>query len=167
MRCRSSAVINAAALALLVVGTAAPAAPAAPHLTFVDDSVVGKALLGHFDYVGSWQHVRGKHDGRSDGTSTRSTHTSDVAIFRFVGTRVRIYGVLGPSGGRAGIALDEKSTSVGPADFYAPRLRTNALVYQSPALPYGMHNVSIVVWGTRDPRGRFYYVNIDGAQVES
>jgi hypothetical protein len=56
---------------------------------------------------------------------------------------------------------------VGPADFYAPRLRTNALVYQSPALPYGMHNVSIVVWGTRDPRGRFYYVNIDGAQVES
>jgi hypothetical protein len=166
MPCRSSPVISAAALALVLLGAAA-AAPAATHVTFIDDAVVGKALLGHFDYVGSWQHVRGKRDGRSDGTSTRSTHTSDVAIFRFVGTRVRIYGVLGPSGGRAGIALDEKSTGVGPVEFYAPRLRTNALVYQSPVLPYGMHDVSIVVWGTRDPRGRFYYVNIDGAVVDS
>lgn len=167
MRCGSSPTISAAILALFLLGAATTAAPAAPRVTFIDDSVVGEALLGHFDYVGSWQCVRGKHDGRSDGTSTRSTHTSDVAIFRFVGTRVRIFGVLGPSGGRAGIALDEKSTTVGPVDFYAPRLRTDALVYQSPVLPYGMHTVSIVVWGTRDVRGRFYYVNIDGAQVES
>ncbi len=132
----------------------------------VDDAVSGKALLGRFDYVGSWQHVHGKHDGRSNGTSTRSTRTSDVAIFRFTGTRVRIYGVRGPSGGRAGIALDEASTGGRPVDFYAPRLEPHSLIYQSPVLSSGVHTVSIVVWGTRDERGRFYYVNIDGAEYE-
>ncbi|MGD0474527.1 MAG: hypothetical protein ABSB70_15115 [Candidatus Velthaea sp.] len=138
-----------------------------PHVTVVDDAAVGKALLGRFDYVGSWQHVRGKNDGRTNGTSTRSTRTGDVAIFRFTGTRVRIYGVLGPSGGRAGIALDEASTGGRPIEFYAPHLRTHALVYQSPVLPWGVHTVSIAVWGTRDVHGRYYYVNIDGAEFES
>lgn len=153
--------VAAGIASLGAVGAATP-----PHVVVVDDSVVGKALLGRFDYVGSWQHVRGKHDGRTDGTSTRSTHTGDVAIFRFTGTRVRIYGVRGRSGGRAGIALDEASTGGRPVDFYAPHLEPHSLIYQSPILPDGVHTLSIVVWGTRNVHGRFYYVNIDGAEYE-
>ena len=108
----AAAIVAAAAIATRAAApaTAADVWGTSAHITVVDDAMVGKALLGRFDYVGSWQHVRGKHDGRSNGTSTRSTHTGDVAIFRFTGTRVRIYGVRGPSGGRAGIALDESST---------------------------------------------------------
>jgi hypothetical protein len=148
-------------------GAGAHVANVPKQVAAIDDAVVGKALVGRFDYIGSWQHVHGKHDGRSDGTSTRSTHTGDVAIFRFAGTRVRIYGVRGRSGGRAGIALDEASTGGRPVDFYSPRLEPHALIYQSPVLRRGFHTVSIDVWGTRDARGHFYYVNIDGAEVES
>jgi hypothetical protein len=167
-----TAIVAAATIAAIAAGSAAPGTAAdvagtSPHITVVDDAMVGKALLGRFDYVGSWQHVRGKRDGRSNGTSTRSTHTGDVAIFRFTGTRVRIYGVRGRSGGRAGIVLDEASTGGHPVEFYSSRLEPHALVYESPVLPAGVHTVSIAVWGTRDRRGRFYYVNIDGAEFES
>jgi len=147
---------------LAVGATAAPT----KHTVVVDDALTGKAMLGRFDYVGSWQHVRGKFDGRSDGTSTRSTHTGDVAILHFNGTRVRIFGIRGPSGGRAGIALDEESTGGRPVDFFSPRLQTHTLIYQSPVMARGVHDVSIVVWGTRDPHGHYYYVNIDDAEVD-
>ncbi len=133
----------------------------------VDDGETGKALLGRFDFVGKWQLVRGKRDGRTNGTSTRSTRTGDVAVLGFSGTRVRIFGVLGPSGGRAGVSLDGASTGGTPIDFYAPRIQTHALIYESPILPPGIHTVTLVVWGTRDERGRFYYVNIDGAEIDT
>jgi hypothetical protein len=170
MRCTNWRIISLAAA--LVAGAPAPGLGAGvagtpANVTIVDDASVGRALLGRFDYVGSWQHVHDKNDGRSNGTSTRSTHTGDVAIFRFTGTRVRLFGVIGPSGGRAGIALDEASTGGRPIEFYAPRLRTHVLVYESPVLPPGVHTVSIVVWGTRDEHGHYYYVNIDGAEFES
>jgi len=148
------------------VGDAAAGSNTPKQVEVVDDTVTGKALLGRFDYVGKWQHVHGKHDGRTNGTSTRSTHTGDVAIFRFIGTRIRLYGIRGPSGGRAGIALDEASTGGVPVDFYAPRIQTHALIYESPALARGVHDLSIVVWGTRDMHGHYYYVNIDGVEFE-
>jgi hypothetical protein len=160
---------------LLILAAALAASPAAPAAgasnsarVVVDDAATGAALPGRFEYVGTWQRVRGKHDGRSDGTSTRSTHLGDVAILRFKGTQVWVYGVLGPSGGRAGIALDDETVHGGrPVDFYAPHVRTNVLVYESPVLAAGVHTLTIVVWGTRDARGRFYYVNIDGAEYET
>jgi hypothetical protein len=136
-----------------------------PHVLVIDDATVGQALVGRFDYIGKWQHVHGKRDGRSNGTSTRSTHTGDVAILSFNGTRVRLYGVRGRSGGRAGIALDQTSTG-GPVDFYASHLIPYALIYQSPLLPAGVHTITVAVWGTRDVRGHYYYVNIDGAEVD-
>ncbi len=123
-------------------------------------------MVGRFDYIGHWQHVRNKFDGRTDGTSTRSTKTGDVAIVNFIGTRVRIFGVTGPSGGRAGISLDQESTGGHPVDFYAKRMNTHALIYQSPVLHGGVHTLTVVVWGTRNEDGRFYYVNIDGAEIE-
>jgi hypothetical protein len=171
MRCTNSRTASfLAALALAASFYAASAARAnaqwaSQAALVIDDAVTGKALLGRFDYIGKWQHVTGKFDGRTDGTSTRSTHVGDVAVLGFTGTRVRLFGVLGPSGGRAGIALDDESTGH-PVDFYAPHIRTDALIYQSPVLRRGIHTVTVVVWGTRDPRGRYYYVNLDGAEVD-
>lgn len=152
---------------LATLGVAPDSAADRRHTVIIDDAVTGKALLGRFDYVGRWQHVSGKNDGRSNGTSTRSTHTGDVAILGFSGTRVRLYGIRGPSGGRAGIALDETSTGGRPVDFYTPRIETHALIYESPVLKAGVHTVSLAVWGTRNEHGRFYYVNVDGAEVDN
>jgi len=159
----------AAAIFAAAFGCASAAqipAPEPGRVAVIDDASDGEALLGRFDYVGRWQHVRGKFDGRSNGTSTRSTHTGDVAIVRFEGTRIRLYGVRGPSGGRAGIALDLESTGK-PVDFYAPAVEPHALIYTSPELLPGVHTLSLVVWGLRDEHARFYYVNIDTAEIES
>lgn len=150
----------------VLAGTASIVSSAPKLMQVIDDDVTGKAMLGTFDYIGKWQHVRGKFDGRTDGTSTRSTHTGDVAVLSFSGTRVRLFGIVGPSGGRAGIALDQTSTGGRPVEFYAPKIRTHALIYQSPVLPAGVHTVTLAVWGTRDAKGRYYYVNIDGAEVD-
>ncbi len=173
MQCTSWPVIRPSAFAATVAGvtllgvtTGGAGAQSAKEILVVDDALTGKAVLGRFDYVGKWQHVHDKHDGRSNGTSTRSTHVGDVAVFRFTGTRVRLYGVKGPSGGRAGIALDGASTGGLPVDFYAPHVQTHVIFYQSPVLPDGVHNVSVAVWGTRNVRGHYYYVNIDGAETE-
>jgi hypothetical protein len=167
MRCTNWQIISFAAAGLIASMSPVAAAPAqSKHVAVIDDAQTGEALLGHFDYVGSWQHVSGKRDGRTNGTSTRSTHTGDVAILAFSGTRVRLYGVCGPSGGRAGVSLDKESTGGRPIDFYAPHVETHMLVYQSPVLAEGVHTVSIAVWGTRNEHGRYYYVNIDGAEVD-
>ncbi len=178
MRCKNWQVISFA-VALLIGAVGGPAGAAdtgtSKHVAIIDDANViddyatnDRSLLGSFDYVGRWQHVRGKFDGRSNGTSTRSTRRGDVAILSFTGTRIRIFGVRGPSGGRAGIGLDRSSPAGGPRiDFYAPRLETHVLIYESPVLPTGMHTLTVLVWGTRDAGGHYYYVNIDGAEVES
>ena len=169
MQCINSAVSKiTAAIGALTLFTVAAVHPAvAGTMLAIDDAVTGKAMLGRFDFVGSWQRVRGKHDGRSNGTSTRSTRVGDVMILGFIGTRVRLYGIVGPSGGRAGIAVDQASTGGKPVDFFSPRVKTHVLMYQSPVMPAGLHTVSVVVWGTRNQHGRFYYVNIDGAEVET
>ena len=175
MQCINSRAIKTAAACALAAAigaaTVAGSIAAEPNgnrnVLVIDDAIVGKAMLGRFDYIGSWQHVHGKHDGRTNGTSTRSTHTGDVAILSFTGTRIRVFGIRGPSGGRAGVALDEASTGGRPVDFYAAKQQTHALIYQSPVLPSGVHTLSIVVWGTRNEHGHYYYVNIDGAEVES
>lgn len=171
MPCTSCRAIKPAAVAVLgawlAIASTAAGAQSTAHVQVIDDAVTGKALVGRFDYVGKWQQVSGKHDGRTNGTSTRSTHVGDVAILNFSGTRVRIYGIRGRSGGRAGIALDGASTGGVPVDFYSPRFEPHALIYQSPVLPSVVHNVTVVVWGTRNVHGRYYYVNIDGAEVEN
>jgi hypothetical protein len=176
MRCTNWQLVSfAAALAFGVHGRAAAADVNPPkHVAIIDDANViddyasdDKTLLGSFDYLGRWQHVRGRFDGRSNGTSTRSTRRGDVAILSFNGTRIRIFGVRGPSGGRARVGLDQASTRGPRVDFYAAQLEPHALVYESPVLPAGMHTLTIVVLGTRDVGGRYYYVNIDDAEVES
>jgi hypothetical protein len=157
------AVAVAAAPAFAAAARSGPNGPT--HVAVIDDAADGAALPGRFEYIGTWQHVRGKFDGRSFGTSTRSTRLGDVAIVRFDGTRIRLYGVRGPSGGRAGVALDFVSTGA-PVDFYAPTVTPHSLIYASGTLAPGVHTLSIAVWGLHDVRARSYYVNIDDAEVD-
>jgi hypothetical protein len=168
MRCTNWLITSLAGVLVagsVILGTGTASGANVGDVRVIDDADVGEMRVGYFDYIGSWQHVRGKRDGRSNGTSTRSTHAADVALLRFTGTRIRLFGIRGPSGGRASIALDGASVGSQPVDFYAPHLETHALIFASRVLTEGLHTLAIVVWGTRDPRGHFYYVNIDGAEV--
>jgi hypothetical protein len=127
----------------------------------VDDAQRGQSL-NHFAYTGHWEHLTGRRDGRLDGTSSRSHYAGDSAILTFIGSSVRIYGVRGPNGGEAHVAIDGRY--YGTASFLAPQKQVHAVVFVSPQLSPEPHAVGIVVKG--DPAGSHRaYVNIDGAEV--
>jgi hypothetical protein len=129
--------------------------------TLVDDARIGDAP-DHFSYVGHWEHVTGRHDGRLNGTSSRSWHAGDNIILSYVGSELRLYGVTGPNGGNAAIAIDGRY--YGTANFYSQRLRTHALVFSVPALGEGVHTMGVLVAQTPGyPRRR--YVNVDSVTV--
>lgn len=130
---------------------------------YVDDAQIGPRV-GQFSYDGKWEHVRGRKDGRSFGTSARSYHASDSATLRFKGTQVRLYGVLGKKGGFGTLLLDGALVP-NTVSFYAPAVRTNALIYTSPSLTDGVHTLVIQVGGVQEKLSAGDFVNIDGAEV--
>lgn len=124
---------------------------------FVDDA----ARTGGFSFVGGWERVVGKRDGRSGGTSTRSFRIGASATLPFTGSAVRIYGVTGPNGGTAAVTLDGRS--YGTATFYSATEKTGAVVFQSPALADGKHQLSLLVEPPPAGSAARGYVNVDGA----
>lgn len=127
----------------------------------VDDAQRGESF-NHFAYSGRWEHLTDRRDGRLDGTSSRSRFAGDSAVLTFIGSIVRIYGVRGPNGGEAHVAIDGRY--YGTASFEAPKKQVHVLVFASPTLSPEPHTLGIVVKG--DPAGSHRaYVNIDGAEV--
>jgi len=129
---------------------AAKAFPVVNALTYVDDAA--------FVYEGAWQHIRGVHDGRRFGTSTRSSHAGDRATYAFHGRFTILFGMIGPGGGKADIDIDDGAER-GTLDFSDRTKKPSALVYESSALPIGPHSVTITV--VRGP------VELDGAYYGS
>jgi hypothetical protein len=126
-----------------------------------DDSRTGQSL-GHFLYAGRWEHISNRHDGRYDGTSSRSRHSGDTITLPFDGSLVRIYGVRGPNGGDAAIGIDGQY--YGTATFYSPHKESHALVFASPQLSEGTHSLGLVVKFSL-PSSHRGYVNIDEVEV--
>jgi hypothetical protein len=112
---------------------------------------------------GRWEIVRDRADGRFEGASVRSFHPGDVLDVRLSGVGFRIYGVTGPSGGRATVVLE--NTPITMLDFYSPVKRTDVLLYTSPPIPAGTYAVDLVVGALHDVRSRGTYVNIDKVEV--
>jgi hypothetical protein len=145
--------------------TASPVSAAASLRTMIDDSDV-RPGPDRFVYEGHWEHLTVRRDGRSLGTSSRSFHPGDRAVVWFRGTQIRLYGVVGPKGGYANVALDGNPQDERP-DFYAPAIHPGVLLYVSPVLEQREHILAITVSGVRDTHGGGDYVNLDDAAVTS
>jgi hypothetical protein len=155
----SATTIGRAPVVALASRPPAAAAPASVAYHQIDDAA--KRAPDDFVFLGSWEHTRNMHDGRSLGTSSRSFHVGDMAYFNFKGERFKIFGIRGPGGGFAELSIDGQPSAM--LGFYAPRKAAGVEVYESPALPAGQHAVDIVVVdAVHDPAKR-RYVNIDGA----
>ncbi len=115
----------------------------------------------HFNYVGQWQHLRNFHDGRSEGTSSRTFHAGAAAYLQFSGRSLELFGVKGPTGGYADVDIDNEPPSL--VLFYAPQKEAGVLVYTSPELRAGSHTVEIVVEPPPPALPERRYVNLDGA----
>lgn len=146
-------------------GSTAQSAPGASaqaaHSTLIDDAQMGDTA-DHFSYVGRWEHVRGRHDGRMNGTSSRTWHPGDTLVLAYIGNELFVYGVTGPNGGNASVAVDGRS--YGTVSFYSSRLQPHRLVYSVPPLGEGVHTIGLVVSYTPSYRHRSY-VNVDSVTV--
>ena len=136
--------------------------PSSAWVTIADTDVAPGA--DRINYRGArWAHVSGFHDGRLNGTSSRSDHTGDVATIHFSGQRIAVYGVEGHAGGFAKLSLD--GVGIGQADFFSPSVDPK-IVYMSPRLIPGQHTLSIEVTGGRAERSDGDFVNINYAKIQ-
>ena len=133
--------------------------------THVDDDA---PALGResFVYQGRWEHVAGVADGRSNGTSSRSFSGFSAAALDFTGRTIRLYGVVGPTGGRAIVAIDGHVVDR-DVSFHAPAKRVRHLIFSRSGLSPGRHRIAVVVVGTADSTGKRSFVNLDGAEYDS
>jgi hypothetical protein len=116
---------------------------------------------GSFAYDGRWEHVRGIEDGRHRGQSSRSFHPGSGATLNFEGRFVRLYGVVGPGGGRGLVEVDGgRERRI--ATFTSARKRADVVVFESGPLPPGRHRLRLAVLPPA-PGMRGRYVNVDGA----
>ncbi len=136
----------------------APAAPQAPATPIALSAT-------NFRYRGKWQIVTGMEDGRFDGMSARSLVPGARMIIRYAGRGIRVYGVDGPQGGSATVAIDGSVLDT-DVSFHASSKKTHVLVFASDALPRGHHRV----WVTVNPRSsdhpRRGYVNVESAAYD-
>jgi hypothetical protein len=132
----------------------------AARSVIVDDGRVGSSA-NQFLYTGRWVRVRGRHDGRYAGTSTRSFTPGDTVSLFYFGRRCELFGVAGPQGGPATLV----DGTVHTINFHARSVQMNS-VYRSPWMPDGPHTVTVTVGVLQKGSARNGYVNIDYARID-
>ena len=93
----------------------------------------------------------------------RCRDAGEVMTLPFTGSGIRLYGVRGPKQGVARILLDGES--VAEVDCYAPRVETQAVLYENTDLPWGFHDLTVEVTGRSHPDAKNCWVAIDAAMV--
>jgi methyl-accepting chemotaxis protein len=129
-------------------------------VTSVQNFVVGTGL-NQFDYQGTWGHATANVE--ADGTNSHSSMPGDTATVRFVGTRIRFFGVAASNHGMATISVDGGPESV--IDQYAENRVHGVLNFESQSLPRGEHTMRITVLGESNPASRYVWVNVDRIEI--
>jgi methyl-accepting chemotaxis protein len=130
-------------------------------VTTVQNDVIG-AGLNQFQYEGTWGHARANVEAA--GTNSHSSMPGDTCTLRFVGTRLRFYGVVAPNHGMASVSIDGSEPAI--IDQYAEQREQGGLGWQSVVLPRGEHVLKLTVLGTANPSSRYVWVNVDRVEIE-
>jgi hypothetical protein len=120
--------------------------------------------LVHMVYIGRWQFVSHRRDGRFRGASVRSFRPGDSLAVVFTGTRLRLFGITGSNGGVATIVLSPNEPQT--VSFVSAHKITHRMLYDSGPLPAGLHSAGIVVSPANSKSARGY-VNIDELEVST
>jgi len=139
------------------IGSPTPSATPLPSITpgpngypvvTIDDAVQGTGPY-QFNYVGNgWTHYSCSPRQCYNSTLSEDGFVSDTVSISFTGTGVKLYGTQYLNGGIGAITIDGVST--GEADFFAPALLDDVVVYTSPTLSYGPHIFQMTVTTKHD-----------------
>jgi len=131
-------------------------------VTVIPNEVTGTGI-NQCNYEGTWGHATANLE--SDGSNAHSSMPGDTCTVRFVGTRIRFYGVVAPNHGKASLAVDGQEPVV--IDQYAPEREQGGLSWQSPVLPRGEHTCVLTVLAESNPNSRYVWVNVDRFETEA
>ncbi|HEY0870066.1 MAG TPA: methyl-accepting chemotaxis protein [Acidothermaceae bacterium] len=131
-------------------------------VTVVPNEAMGTAI-NQCSFEGTWGHAAANLE--SDGSNAHSSMPGDTCTVRFVGTRIRFYGVVAANHGKASITVDGLEPAV--IDQYAPEREQGGLGWQSPVLPRGEHVCVLTVLAESNPSSRYVWVNVDKFEVEA
>ncbi len=131
-------------------------------VTVVPNEVIGTGI-NECNYEGTWGHATANLE--SDGSNAHSSMPGDTCTVRFVGTRIRFYGVVAANHGKASLAVDGQEPVV--IDQYAPEREQGGLGWQSPVLPRGEHVCVLTVLADANPNSRYVWVNVDRFEIEA
>ncbi len=129
-------------------------------VTTVQDYVMG-AGLNQFDYQGRWGHATANVE--ADGTNSHSSMPGDTATMRFVGSRIKFFGVAAPNHGLAAVSVDGGPEAV--IDQYAEERIHGILNWESPVLPRGEHTFRLRILGESNPQSRYVWINVDRVEI--
>jgi methyl-accepting chemotaxis protein len=129
-------------------------------VTTVQNYVVGTGL-NQFNYQGKWGHATANVE--ADGTNSHSSMPGDTASLRFVGTRIRFFGVAAANHGMATVSVDGGQEFV--IDQYAENRVHGVMNWESPVLPRGEHTFVLKVLGESNPSARYVWINVDRVEV--
>lgn len=118
--------------------------------------------INEIEYRGRWGHGEGNIE--SDGSDSYCSLPGDTATLRFVGTRVRFYGVGAQNHGIAEITVDGGQAAI--IDEYAEKRLPGTMYWESPVLPRGEHVMSLRVVGRANPRSNYYWVTLDYLEID-
>ena len=115
-------------------------------VTVVPNEVMGTGI-NQCNFEGNWGHATANLE--SDGSNAHSSMPGDTCTVRFVGTRIRFYGVVAANHGKASLSVDGHEPAV--IDQYAPEREQGGLAWQSEVLPRGEHVCVLTVLGEANP----------------
>ncbi|MDF2937988.1 MAG: hypothetical protein K0Q90_3361 [Paenibacillaceae bacterium] len=124
----------------------------------VNDNAAGTGY-SQFRYEGTgWQYGTAPA-GSYNGDQHESAAAGDTATFRFIGTKVQLYGAKAPGYGIAAISIDGGEELLLSA--YAASRQEHALLYTSPELPTGAHTLTVRVTGEKEAASAGASVAVD------
>jgi hypothetical protein len=130
--------------------------------TTVQDYAFGTELF-QWDYQGRWGHAGDNLE--SSGTNSHSSMPGDTATIRFVGSRLRFYGVTAENHGLARLSIDGVDHAT--IDQYSAARVQGGLAWESPVLPRGEHVFTLTVLGECNPAAKYVWINVDNVQIDA
>jgi len=116
---------------------------------------------GGFSFTGAWEHLTGLQPAHA-GTLAISDQKGATANLAFGGTRVLLFGKLGPDCGKAAIRIDGGEAET--VDTFSADDIWGVCLYRRD-LPAGRHVLRLEVLGEHGPRATGDRVHLDGIRV--
>ena len=130
------------------------------NVTTIPHDIRGSGL-NEIEYTENWRHSRANLE--SDSSDAYCGMPGDVAVLRFVGSRVRYYGCTESNRGMVAISIDDGPETI---SINTGNSRERRMFWQSPPLGAGAHTMQARVTGEQNSASRYIWVTLEFLEID-